>query len=282
MRVVLLTRYPRVDTPAWKRDLAERLLEDGHELAVVYSRSRFGDQLRAGLKEFGPDLARRYAHLRRGCLDDGSSAPVSLAALARDRGVPVSLHRCLGDRDCLERLRSLNPDLLVLAGADIVPASVLDIPRLGALNGHYGLLPRYRGMNVTEWSIYYDDPVGVSVHYVDAGIDTGDIIACEPVKVAPGDRLEDLRAKHQRACSRLLARACALIAAGEQDVTPQRPADGKQFYRMHPELQKVVEAKLSGGSYRWLGASRAELEEAVTGWRSAASAADRDVTSTAV
>ena len=48
---------------------------------------------------------------------------------------------------------------------------------------HYGLLPRYRGMNVTEWSIYYDDPVGVTVHAVDPGIDTGEILLQETLTV---------------------------------------------------------------------------------------------------
>jgi methionyl-tRNA formyltransferase len=154
----------------------------------------------------------------------------------------------------------------VLAGADIVPGAVLEIPSVGAINGHYGLLPRYRGMNVTEWSIYHDDPVGVSVHYVDTGIDTGPVIAREPIVVQRCESLEDLRLKHQQTCARLLANACVRIRDEGIDGKSQRRSDGKQYYRMHPALRTMVESKLANGTYRWIDAPRNQLDKKVETW----------------
>lgn len=254
MRVTFVSRYPRVDTVAWKRRLGERLLDLGVELSIVYSRAGLGDQLRAGLDEYGLGIAGRYASLkgRRGS-GGGEDAPRSLRSWASERGLAVSEHQRLGDGDCLAAVRALKPDLLVLTGADIVPASLLEIPTRGAINPHYGLLPRYRGMNVTEWSIWHDDPVGVTVHMVSAGIDTGATLLRECVSVERGDDLADLRAKQQELSARLLHDAVVELRDGSASPVPQRAADGRQYYRMHPALLRSVERRLANGDYRWTG-----------------------------
>ncbi|MDQ3632456.1 MAG: formyl transferase [Actinomycetota bacterium] len=261
MKAVLLSRYPRVDTVPWKRRVAEQLRDDGVDLAVVYSRSSLADQVRAGIAEFGPGVAARYVKARRGPHDAGANSAISLADWAREHDIAVSLHDRLGDPECLASLRRADPDLIILAGADIIPRAVLEIPRLGTLNAHYGLLPRYRGMNVTEWSVYHDDPLGVSVHWVDPGIDTGAIVVREPIEVEPGDTLAELRTKHQQAAARLLVEASRLAFGGCAPDGAQRPEDGRQYYRMHPELRLTVERKLARGEYRWTGSSRRELDE---------------------
>ena len=246
MRVVLISRYPRVDTPAWKRRVAQDLLDAGCEIAVLYSRSALADQARAGIAEEGLGIFRRYLSLRGGSGGESAEPAQSLADWARERDLPVVLARRLGDPDALESLRGLSPDLLVLVGADIVPASVLEIPRTGTINPHYGLLPEYRGMNVTEWSLYAGDPIGVTVHMVDPGIDTGDILLREEIPVEPGDTLASLRSKHQELSARLLVQAALALRDGTAERRPQRPEEGRQYYRMHPALREVVERRLAG------------------------------------
>lgn len=258
----MLSRYPRVDTMPWKCALAAELLADGVELSVVYSRSTLQDQLEAGLKQFGTGVVGRYLGSRsqgHAATNGSQREPVTLAAWARERGVPVVEQRRLASDGCIAAIDSLCPDVMVLVGADIVPAAVLRLARIGAVNAHYGLLPRYRGMNVTEWSIWHDDPVGVSVHMVDPGIDTGDILLQETVAVDHGDTLESLRAKHQASAARLLVAAVRGLRQGSVARLPQRPAEGKQYYRMHPELRRRVEEKLASGSYQWLDSPAAPL-----------------------
>jgi folate-dependent phosphoribosylglycinamide formyltransferase PurN len=252
VRVALVSRYPRADVPAWKRTLAQGLLESGFELSVVYSRSSLADQLLAGVREFGPrSVVGKALSIRRGNGGaTGEPSAQTLAAWAEERGLPVLRCARLGDADCVAALTEARPDLLVLAGSDLVPANVLAIPARGTINAHYGLLPRYRGMNVTEWSIYHDDPIGVTVHMVDPGVDTGDIVVQEEIAAEPGDTLETLRGKHQELAAMLLLEAARRISDGSAAPRPQQPEDGRQFYRMHPAVRAVVEGKLAAGSYR--------------------------------
>jgi methionyl-tRNA formyltransferase len=258
----MLSRFPRVDTMRWKRALAADLLAQGVELSVVYSRSTTQDQLQAGLNQFGLGVFSRYLESQvqgQARADRAHHESASLAAWARQRGVPVVEQRRLASDDCLAAIRSLSPDVIVLVGADIVPVAILRLARIGTVNAHYGLLPRYRGMNVTEWSIWHDDPVGVTAHMVDPGIDTGDILLQETIAVDHGDTLESLRAKHQASAVGLLAAAVRGLGEGSVPRLPQRPEEGRQYYRMHPELRRRVEKKLASGSYSRLGSPATPL-----------------------
>jgi len=241
VRAALVSRYPRVDTPAWKRSVAQGLRDAGVELAVLYSRATLPDQVRAGFEQDGIGIVRRYLALRRGDAPTGGPPAQTLAAWAREREVPVAGVRRLGDPAPVRRLA---PDLLVLVGADLVSAAVLDVPALGTINAHYGLLPAYRGMNVTEWSVLRGDPVGVTIHLVDAGVDTGAILLQEEIPVVAGETFATLRRKHQDLAARLLVAAALQLRDGTARPRPQAPDEGRQYYRMHPALRRRAEERL--------------------------------------
>jgi methionyl-tRNA formyltransferase len=250
VRAVLVSRYPRVDTPEWKRRVAGGLFDAGVDLAVLYSSATLIDQARAGLREEGMGVLRRYLTLRKS-ESAGEPPTESLASWARERGIPVEGVSRLGD---LAPLRRLAPDLLVLMGADIMPAAVLAAPRLGTINAHYGLLPAYRGMNVTEWSVFRGDPVGVTVHLVDPGVDTGDILLQEEIPIEQGETFAMLRRKHQDVAARLVVRAALQLRDGSARPVPQAPDEGRQYYRMHPALLRVAEARLRDQASKVRGA----------------------------
>lgn len=249
MNVAILARYPRVDTARWKQELASRL-PDGTRLTVVYTRSALADLVRAGFAEFGLGVWARYRRARSVASEGEPSR--TLSSWAEEHGVEVLRFGRIGDPELAGALARRRIDLLVLAGADIVPASVLAVPSVATLNGHFGLLPRYRGMNVAEWSVFHDDPVGVSVHVVDPGIDTGDIVSVEPILVEEGDTLESIREKQRSRAVDLLGAAVEAAGRGAMPRTPQLSEEGRQFYRMHPTLRRHVEEKLASGRYAWL------------------------------
>ena len=175
----------------------------------------------------------------------GRRSRQSLADWAAQRGLAVHRFGRLGDADALAAVTASAPDLVLLTGSDIAPASLLAIPRVATINAHYGLLPRYRGMNVTEWSLFHGDPPGVSVHIVDPGIDTGDILLREEIPCPPGATLQSLRAAHQQTAARLLVDAALQLRDGSEQRTPQRADEGHQYYRMHPALRARVERALA-------------------------------------
>jgi len=239
MRALLVSRYPRVDRLPWKRRVAAGLLDAGFEVAVLYSRASLLDQALAGLRTEGLGVARRYLALRRGG-GAGSDSAQSLTEWAQERGLAVVRTRRLDAAP----VRGLNPDLIVLVGADIVPASVLAVPRLGTINPHFALLPHYRGMNVTEWSVYHGDPVGVAVHLVDPGVDTGPILFQQEIAVERGDTFATLRDKHRDVAARLLVEAAIALRDGTAAPLVQKLEDGRQFYVMHPALRRAAESRL--------------------------------------
>lgn len=146
--------------------------------------------------------------------------------------------------DCKQVLEQQQVDLMILGGAPIVRAHILKVPRVGTLNAHQGALPRFRGMNVIEWALLEGSVPTISVHFVDPGVDTGDIVAMEPTPLQPGDRLSSLRNRSGQLQSELLARMASLATQGTLPRQPQRLEEGRQYYAMHPRLKSVAEERL--------------------------------------
>jgi len=142
-------------------------------------------------------------------------------------------------------LRHLAPDLIILGpAAQIIRGNILRIPRIGTLNAHQGILPGYRGMDVLEYSILNGDEPGVTVHFVDEGVDTGDTILRRYLKVSPGDTLEELHEQAIKLSVEALGDTIEMIESGNYQREPQDPKAGKQFYPIHPKLQEIVRSKL--------------------------------------
>jgi methionyl-tRNA formyltransferase len=141
-------------------------------------------------------------------------------------------------------LKSLAPDVLVLGGSRILKPHILSIPRIGVLNPHPGLLPAYRGVDVIPWAVYNGDPLGVTVHFVDPGIDTGDIVAQRQFELQPGDSLGSLRKKADALLGQIMAEVVSQLTRGELTRTPQDRGAGRLYSLMPPDLKAQVKAKL--------------------------------------
>ena len=92
-------------------------------------------------------------------------------------------------------LEGERPDLLLLAATGLVSTAILGVPRVATLNAHPGLVPWVRGNGAVEYAIRHRVPVGVSVHHVDHGADTGDLLQRQLVPLTPSDTLGSIRQK---------------------------------------------------------------------------------------
>ena len=106
-----------------------------------------------------------------------SMPPVKEVALAHDLLV-LQPEKIRGDEAFYNHIQSLNPDVIVVvAFGQILPESILNIPKYGCINIHGSLLPKYRGAAPIQWSIINEEPVtGVTIMYMDKGMDTGDML----------------------------------------------------------------------------------------------------------
>ncbi|OLB59060.1 MAG: hypothetical protein AUH96_14845 [Nitrospirae bacterium 13_2_20CM_2_61_4] len=167
------------------------------------------------------------------------------ASFCRAEGIPVVVVGSLSTAEAVEAVRKLAPDLAIHAGAGILRPPLLAVPRLGTLNAHMGILPRYRGMNVAEWACFESSPVGCSVHFIDAGIDTGDIVCVQSLDVRDVRSIAELRRRVDAAQIALLGEVARRVVMSERlPRRPQDPREGVQYFRMHPELAAILEAEL--------------------------------------
>jgi len=104
-------------------------------------------------------------------------------------GLPVLQPKSARDPAFLETLRELNPDLIVVAAyGQILPQTLLDLPRHGCINVHTSLLPRWRGAAPIQWAIASGDAeTGVTLMRMDAGLDTGPMIAAARTRITDSD-----------------------------------------------------------------------------------------------
>ncbi|WP_327147026.1 formyltransferase family protein [Nocardia sp. NBC_01327] len=133
-------------------------------------------------------------------------------------------------------------DLTVLAGMPIVPGRVLAATRLGAVNAHNGALPALRGMDAPGWAVLTGQPILCTVHVARSGVDTGEVLASEPV---PLTHLPTLKARVRAAQVRLLI-AVAVHVASSGQLPTLYPQQGLpvQYYRLHPHLKRHLDATI--------------------------------------
>jgi methionyl-tRNA formyltransferase len=151
--------------------------------------------------------------------------------------------QCRGSSDASlrERLGALNADVICIAAWPwLLPPALFTLPRLGALNLHPSLLPRHRGPNPLFWTYYHgDEEAGVTVHRVDAGADTGDILAQTRVLVERGLPLSSLYHQLAACGASLLRESLRALEEGRDTGTPQREAEATWAPRVKPGTPMV-------------------------------------------
>jgi methionyl-tRNA formyltransferase len=139
---------------------------------------------------------------------------------AREHGVPVLQPQRARDEAFVAQLAALELDLIVVAAyGKILPKALLELPRLGCVNVHASLLPRYRGAAPIQWAIARgEEETGVTLMQMDEGLDTGPMLAGARLPIAPEDTGETLTAKLAELGGELLARS--LPALFEHSLVP--------------------------------------------------------------
>lgn len=150
-----------------------------------------------------------------------TAPPVKQVALEHD--LPVFQPKTLRQAEIQEQIRALQPELIVVvAYGRILPAEVLAIPPKGCINLHVSLLPKYRGSAPIQWSVINgDEETGVTIMYMDEGIDTGDIIRVAPAKIGPEETSDELFERITRLGADTLVEAIEEIHNGTATRTPQ-------------------------------------------------------------
>ena len=156
----------------------------------------------------------------------------------------------------IDEIKSLNPDVIcVVAYGKILPEEILNIPKLGCINVHGSLLPKYRGAAPIQWAILNGDKeTGVTTMYMDKGMDTGNMILKEKITIGEDETTGELWDRLSKIGGELLVKTLEQI----EDRTAPREKQGED-YTMAPMLNKDM-AKID-----WENKSAIEVKNLVRG-----------------
>lgn len=200
MRIVFM------GTPQFSVPTLERLNSSAYDVIAVYTQ---------------PDKPSGRGRI-------ASSTPVKL--IAEEHGLPVHQPTSLREQAEIEKLDTLNPDVIVVvAYGQILPQEILDIPAFGCLNIHPSLLPKYRGAAPVVAAILAgEEETGVSVMLMDAGMDTGPVLSRHKVSIEPRDTTDSLEKKLADISADLLMKT--LPKWFEQKLVPERQDNSRAVY----------------------------------------------------
>jgi folate-dependent phosphoribosylglycinamide formyltransferase PurN len=182
----------------------------------------------------------------RGATDQIRQSQQSLGRFAEDLGVSVHFLSNYHTEEAMGLMRAAEADLGVVWGTNILKECVFRIPRLGSINIHQGLAPYYRGGPPVFWELYNGErEIGVTVHFVESKVDTGEIIVQETLPLvydySYGLNYEafiaDYRSLMMGHCVRLMVNAVTMIANGVAKPRPQNSDLGTR-YRLPVKREK--------------------------------------------
>jgi len=126
------------------------------------------------------------------------------------------------------------PDVIAVCGTGIIRPKVFTLPPLGTINIHCGITPEYRSADTIFWALYNNEPdkIGVTIHFVDKGVDTGGIIFQETVEVTGSDDIATINAKCIRRGAELMDRALGEIESGTVSTVVKEGVKSKAYYHI--------------------------------------------------
>ncbi|MGC9524399.1 MAG: methionyl-tRNA formyltransferase [Limnospira sp.] len=154
--------------------------------------------------------------------------PSPVKAIAIDVGLPVwQPRRIKKDADTLATLRSVGADaFVVVAYGQILSPEILEMPRLGCVNAHGSILPRYRGAAPIQWCLYHGETeTGITTMLMDAGMDTGPMVSKNYTAIGLLENASDLAGRLAGMAGDLLLETLSKLAEGTAELTPQDDAE---------------------------------------------------------
>lgn len=204
-------------TPDFAVKSLEKVIADGHNVQAVYT------------KADAPKGRKMVL------------TPSDVKVCALEHNLLVYTPATFKDETEVERLKALNPDLIVVvAYGKLLPKSVLDIPKYGCVNVHGSILPKWRGAAPIQWTVLSGDEYGgVTTMYMNEGLDTGDIIFKKEVKVGENETSGEL---FDRLCvdgAELLSETIKAIEAGTAPRIPQDDNDATYASMLSKEISEI-------------------------------------------
>lgn len=167
----------------------------------------------------------------------------SISAFAASKGIPTQKITTPNSKKFRTYLETLSVDVIINQSQNIVKKELLDIPKIGVLNRHNALLPKNRGRLTPFWVMYNGDKeTGVSIHFVEEGIDSGDIVVQKKYKVTKKDNFNSIVKKNYKIASKAMIEAIDILE--KKDYILINNNDEKASYNTTPTLKEAFKYRL--------------------------------------
>ncbi len=161
--------------------------------------------------------------------------------LAEENNIPVFQPETLRDGEAYRILKEINPEIIVVvAYGKILPKEILELTEFGCINAHASLLPKYRGSSPIQWSIVCGEKhTGITIQYMDEGIDTGDIISKAEIEIGENETAEELFDRLSVLAGELLCSTLESIENGTAVRTPQNEEEATYAPMIKKEMGEI-------------------------------------------
>lgn len=168
----------------------------------------------------------------------------SILKYAGDSGIRTFDIKTPNNKDFQEQLKALKPDVIINQSQSIIKKELLAIPTIGVINRHNALLPRNRGRLTPFWVLYRKEKeTGVSIHFVEEGIDSGDIIVQEKYPVGEGETFSSLVKKNYEVAPKAMLKALDLLEKGNPELIANN--DAEATYNSVPEFKDAFRYRMN-------------------------------------
>ena len=163
----------------------------------------------------------------------------SILAFADENNIPTFKITSPNTEFFQKKLKELKPDVIINQSQSILKKELLQIPTIGTINRHNALLPKNRGRLTPFWVLYRKEKeTGVSIHFVNEGIDSGDIIVQEKFEVAPNETFNSLVKKNYQVAPKAMLKALEILEKG--NYTLIKNTEALATYNSTPSLMEAM------------------------------------------
>ena len=226
-------------------------------VSPIYKNSSWFKQAKRFVGAFGMRaFIVEAAHFAKDVIADrihswfGIGSPHSIKGLAKERGLRVLEPENVNDPEFLDTLREIEPDLIISVSCpQIFKRELLELPKMTCVNVHSSLLPEYRGILPTFWVLANDEKeTGVSVMYMNPGIDDGNLIAQGAIPITEDETLRSLMHKCKTTAADLVLQTIRAFENGTVTALPNPEEEGSYF--SFPKREDVARFRSLGRAMR--------------------------------
>ena len=163
----------------------------------------------------------------------------SIAAYAESKKIPTINITTPNSKKFRDHLETLDLDIIINQSQNIIKKELLSIPKIGVLNRHNALLPKNRGRLTPFWVVFNEEKeTGVSIHFVEEGIDSGDIVVQKRYNVSKRDNFNSIVKKNYAIASKSMVEAINILSTKNYELIPND--DKKATYNTTPNLNEAI------------------------------------------